>query len=69
MTQLKFLTQLYTDDPLISNSDAFAKLKIEFPKTKTTQRQLTSNWKYLLRKRGINIPLQREFKTKKKRRN
>ena len=66
MTQIEFLTQLYTEDSLISNNDAFAKLKKEFPKTKTTQKKLTSNWKYLLRMRGVNIPLQREFKKGKK---
>lgn len=66
MTQLEFLTQVYKQDPLISNNDAFIKLKLKFPKTKTTQKQLTSNWKYILRKRGVKIPLQREFKKKKK---
>ena len=60
MTQIKFLTELYQKDPLIANADAFAKLKARFPKTKTTQRLLTSNWKYILRKRGVKIPLQRE---------
>ncbi len=66
MKQIDFLTQVYNADPLISNNDAFIKLKLKFPKTKTTQKQLTSNWKYILRKRGVKIPLQRETKHKKK---
>lgn len=64
MTQTEFLTQLYKEDPLISNGDAFAYLKEFFPDTKTTQRTLTSSWKYLLRKRGVKIPKQRQAKKK-----
>ena len=62
MTQMSFLIQLYEEDPLISNYDAFARLKRKFPKTKTTQRTLTSSWKYILRKHGVKIPLQRQRK-------
>jgi len=60
MTQTLFLIQIYERDPLISNNDTFELLKREFPKTKTTQRTLTSSWKYLLRRRGLKIPLQRQ---------
>ncbi len=62
MTQMAFLTQLYKRDPLIANCDAFALLKQHFPHTKTTQRILTSSWKYILRKSGVNIPRQRQKK-------
>ncbi len=61
-TQTEFLTQTYRKDPLISNRDAFVKLKHKFPDTKTTQRTLTSSWKYLLRKLGVDVPVQRQTK-------
>ncbi len=62
ITQTAFLTQLYKSDPLIANQDAYEMLKRKFPKTKTTQRTLTSSWKFLLRRRGIRIPYQRQKK-------
>ncbi len=61
MTQIEFLTNLYKKDPLISNNDAFVQLKKQFPNTHTTRRRIVA-WKYILRQRGIKIPLQRDIK-------
>jgi len=66
LTQTRFLTELYEQDPLISNNDAYTLLKKQFPNTKTSLRLLTSSWKYILRKRGVCIPYQKELKRKQK---
>ena len=61
ITETLFLTNLYTNDPLISNTDALKLLKIKFPHTQTKN---LSTWKYLLRLRGLKIPHQKTLPRK-----
>ena len=61
ITETQFLANLYTNDPLISNTDAMNILKIKFPHTQTKN---LSSWKYLLRLRGVKIPYQKTLPRK-----
>ena len=56
LTETQFLTNLYNNDPLVSNIAALQLLKVAFPHTQT---QSMSGWKYLLRLRGVKIPHQK----------
>jgi hypothetical protein len=57
-----FLRKLYTDDPLVANLRALKLLRARFPNSNANLRSIIT-WKNILRKEGIEIPLQVEAKT------
>jgi len=59
---IAFLRELYTNDPLVANLRALKLLRARFPKSNANLRSIIT-WKNILRKEGIEIPLQVEAKT------
>lgn len=59
---IAFLRTLYADDPLVANLRALKLLRARFPKSNANLRSIIT-WKNILRKEGIDIPLQVETKS------
>jgi len=58
---IAFLRELYTQDHLVANIRALKLLRARFPMSNANVRSIIT-WKNLLRKEGLDIPLQVEKK-------